>query len=395
MKIRSKVVLFALFFAWVSGSVGAWCFLNIRREEAAFADSRRAMKTHAAVTDIEYFLVRQVRALENYVLLNDEAEKLQLAQAAAQTRQRLAQWEKSAKAREAQGEEIPAVRKVNDAIAEPAKNIEDLLEAGRRSEAMGAVEKEFSPAAVKALAVFSVVKGRTEAEKERTERRMLAELRRNHLSLLGGLGLVAFLGLVFLFALYRSVISPIRELRSWADRVARGEKGQALQFSGGNELTELARSIGEMAIQLTRPKASPPPVEIPESTKGPGPVQSAPPTVPSAPSAAPSAGLRGQAAGQRAEGTAAPSSAGLRGQAAGQRAEGTAAPSSAGLRGQAAGQRAEGTAAPSTAMGGQGAGRAPGPVTAQGKDEFDSAVNAFRDILAQMGGDVPESRRLE
>jgi HAMP domain-containing protein len=353
MKIRSKVVLSALFFAWVSGAVGAWCYLNIRREEAAFADSRRAMKTHAAVTDIEYFLVRQVRALENYVLLNDEAEKLQLAQAAAQTRQRLAQWEKSAKAREAQGEEIPAVRKVHDAIAAPAKKIEDLLEAGRRSEAMGAVEKEFSPASVKALAIFSVVKGRTEAEKERTERRMLAELRRNHLSLLGGLGLVAFLGLVFLFALYRSVISPIRELRSWADRVAQGDNGQTLHFSGRNELTELARSIGEMAIQLTRPKAPPPLTANSEAPKVPGPVQAAPPTVP------------------------------------------LAAPSTE-LRGQAAGQRPENSAAPSTELRGQAAGRAPGPVSAQGKDEFESAVNAFRDILAQMGGpEVPESRRLE
>ncbi len=35
MRIRSKVILFSLFFALASGAVMAWCYINIRQEEAA------------------------------------------------------------------------------------------------------------------------------------------------------------------------------------------------------------------------------------------------------------------------------------------------------------------------------------------------------------------------
>ncbi|MBK8575539.1 MAG: hypothetical protein IPN90_07650 [Elusimicrobia bacterium] len=92
MRIRSKVILFSLLFAVSSGVVMAWCFINVRREEMAFLNGRRAMKTFAAVTDIEYFFVRQVRLLESYVLLGDESERLQLVQVSAQARQRLEEW---------------------------------------------------------------------------------------------------------------------------------------------------------------------------------------------------------------------------------------------------------------------------------------------------------------
>jgi HAMP domain-containing protein len=260
VRIRSKVVLFSLFFALASGAVMAWCFVNIHREEAAFINSRRAIKTFAAVSDIEYFLVRQVRLLESYVLLGDESERLQLVQASAQTRQRLEEWSQTVKKGESHGVEIPAVKAVADAIAVPANKIRGLIALGKRTQAMALVEKEFSPASRQALAKFDAVKRRVQEAKIQSENVVILELQQSHLGLMGGLGLVVFFGLSFLWALYSAVIRPLRNMRTWADRVARGEKGLAMAaFSGKNELTELAQSIGEMAIQLTRPKAYPSP----------------------------------------------------------------------------------------------------------------------------------------
>jgi HAMP domain-containing protein len=260
VRIRSKVVLFSLFFALASGAVMAWCFVNIHREEAAFINSRRAIKTFAAVSDIEYFLVRQVRLLESYVLLGDESERLQLVQASAQTRQRLEEWSQTVKKGESHGVEIPAVKAVADAIAVPANKIRGLIALGKRTQAMALVEKEFSPASRQALAKFDAVKRRVQEAKIQSENVVILELQQSHLGLMGGLGLVVFFGLSFLWALYSAVIRPLRNMRAWADRVARGEKGLAMAaFSGKNELTELAQSIGEMAIQLTRPKAYPSP----------------------------------------------------------------------------------------------------------------------------------------
>ena len=260
MRIRSKVFLFSILFTAASSAVMAWCFINIRREEAAFVNSRRAMKTFAAVTDLEYFFVRQVRLLESYVLLGDESERLQLGQATAQSRQRLAEWQEAVNQGKAHGGEIPAVESVAQAIAVPANKIRGLIAQGKRTQAMGVVDKEFSPASARALTKFNAVKLRVEDAKNETELFVVQEFQRSHLGLMAGLGLVVLFGLGFLGALYRSVIRPIQKMRAWADGVSRGEKGLAMTaFSGQNELTELAQSLGEMAIQLTRPKAYPPP----------------------------------------------------------------------------------------------------------------------------------------
>lgn len=259
MRIRSKVFLFSILFTAASSAVMAWCFINIRREEAAFVNSRRAMKTFAAVTDLEYFFVRQVRLLESYVLLGDESERLQLVQATAQSRQRLAEWQEAVNQGKAHGGEIPAVESVAQAIAVPANKIRGLIAQGKRTQAMGVVDKEFSPASARALTKFNAVKLRVEDAKNETELFVVQEFQRSHLGLMAGLGLVVLFGLGFLGALYRSVIRPIQKMRAWADGVSRGEKGLAMTaFSGQNELTELAQSLGEMAIQLTRPKAYPP-----------------------------------------------------------------------------------------------------------------------------------------
>lgn len=271
MRIRSKVILFVLLFLTVSGAAMGWCYLNIRREEAAFLENRRAMKTLSALTDIEYFLVRQVRLLENYVLLGDESERLQLVQAVTQTRKRLDDWDKAAQRGEANGAERVAVQQVHETIAKSSNKIRGLLAAKKRVQAMSLTEKEFTPVSARALAAFAAIKQRVQAAKEEAESRVSLELRFSHMGLMGGLGLVSFFGLVSLLALYRTVIRPIQSMKNWADRVARGEKAVPLAgFKGANELTELAQSIGEMAIQLTRPKAYPPPLPTaaPAAAKG-------------------------------------------------------------------------------------------------------------------------------
>lgn len=249
----------------------AWCYFNIRREEAAFLENRRAMKTLAAVTDIEYFLVRQARLLENYVLLGDESERLQLVQAVTQTRRRLDDWDKAAQRGEANGAERVAVQQVHETISKSSNKIRGLLAAKKRVQAMALTEKEFTPVSARALAAFGAIKQRVQTAKDDAESHVNLELQLSHMGLMAGLGLVSFFGLVSLLALYRTVIRPIQSMKNWADRVARGEKAVPLAgFKGANELTELAQSIGEMAIQLTRPKAYPPPLPAtaPATAKG-------------------------------------------------------------------------------------------------------------------------------
>ena len=342
MKIRTKITLSSLFFLAVSSGVGAWCYLNIQKEERAFDDSRRAARTRAAVADIDYFATRRVRALQNYVLLNDEAEKLQFQQAGTQVLQRLALWRKSAAHRETNDADLPAVSAAFDALSGPAEKVETAMDKGRRTEAMSLVESEFVPASAGALKAIADIKNRTEASALQSEQDMTAELRRNHWSLLAGMGLVVFFGLVFLVSFYRSVIQPIHLMKSWADRVAQGERNVPWRFPGKNELTELATSLGEMAIQLTRPRAAPPAAVAaaasvaPAARVWPSPTETAgktPPPVPSDPPVAPA------------------------------------------------------TPAPV---------KAPPPAAPKVKpEEFEDAVEGFREILAQMAGQtVPKSQKL-
>jgi CHASE3 domain sensor protein len=190
MKIRTKVTLSSVFFLAVSSAVGSWCYLNIKKEETAFAQSRRATRTLAAVSDIEYFLTRQGRALQNYVLLNDEAEKLQFQQAESQMKSRLKTWRQTADNGETQGDEIANVQSAYELLATPARKINGLMETGKKTTAMTLVDSEFVPANKKATALFKDVKTRVETGAQQAEANMLLEVRQNHLTLMGGVGLV-------------------------------------------------------------------------------------------------------------------------------------------------------------------------------------------------------------
>lgn len=292
MKIRTKVVFFSLLHLLAGAGVGVFCLTNIQREEEAFNRSLLALNTHAAVTDIEYFLSRQGRALANFVLLGDEAEKMQLSQAQNRCRQRVEEWQKAAMEGNAVGDEIRIVQGLLKRVAVESKVILDGMENGRRVEAMEAVDKTFGPVFDRALKDFHAVKERTEEAKTEAETAMLENLRRNHMSLLGGLAVLALLGLAFLLWQYRAMIGPVNAMRRWAERMARGERNVPLEFRGQNELMDLAQSIGEMAIQLMRPRslpmekppapaAGPPEVGAAMSVAAPVPVESkpAPPTV--------------------------------------------------------------------------------------------------------------------
>ena len=145
-------------------------------------------RTRAAVADIDYFVTRRVRALQNYVLLNDEAEKLQFQQAGTQVLQRLAVWRKSSVRREANDPDLPAVAAAFDSLSGPSEKIDALMEKGRRTEAMALVESDFVPASVSALKAIADAKKRSEASAIQAEQDMTAELRRKHWSLLAGVG---------------------------------------------------------------------------------------------------------------------------------------------------------------------------------------------------------------
>lgn len=340
MKIRSKVAFFSLLHLLAGSGVGVYCWSNIRREEEAFHQTRRALNTHAAVTDIEYFLSRQGRALANFVLLGDEAEKMQLSQAQNRCRQRADEWQKAVEAGNAEGEEIRVVQGLLKRVAAESKTILDGMDRGRRVEAMEAVDKTFGPVFDRALKDFHAVKERTEAAKAEAEAAMLSSLRRNHMSLLAGLAVLALLGLAFLLWQYGATIGPVHAMRRWADRMARGERNVPLGFRGQNELMDLAQSIGEMAIQLMRPRSLP--MDKP----------AAPPPGP------PEVGVVVSAAAPvRVE------------------------PKPAAV---APPPKAETAKAPPAAV---------APAGPKDKDNFEEAVDEFRDVLAQLAGQHPSKSR--
>jgi len=338
--IRTKVIFFSLLHLVAGAGVGVYCLTNIQREEDAFNQSRRALNTHAAVTDIEYFLGRQGRALANFVLLGDEAEKMQLSQAQNRCRQRVEAWQKAVLEGNAVGEEIRIVQGLLKRVAVESKAILDGMENGRRVEAMEAVDKTFGPVFDRALKDFHAVKERTEEAKAATETAMLENLRRNHMSLLGGLAVPAFLGLGFLLWQYRATIGPVNAMRRWAERMARGERNVPLGFRGQSELMDLAQSIGEMAIQLMRPRSLP--IEKPP-TPAAGPPEVGAVVSVVAPAPAESKPAAAVAPPPKAEAVKAPPAA-----------------------------------APS------------GP---KDKDNFEEAVDEFRDVLAQLAGQHPSKSR--
>ncbi len=66
--------------------------------------------------------------------------------------------------------------------------------------------------------------------------------------------LILSMGIAFVFALFitRSIVMPLKELVGVTNEVAQGNMGVSVQASGGDEVSDVMRSVGDMVEQLRR-----------------------------------------------------------------------------------------------------------------------------------------------
>src|SRR5262245_60098114 len=123
MSFKGKIAFsFSLFVLLVAG-LGAGLVINSFREEKAFRAGRNSLRVQYMSQEVDYFLNRKFRAVQAYVLLGDEAEKLQIRETESVIQKKLDTWTQWVKKGEAPADDLASMKEVNKSVSEIAGKV--------------------------------------------------------------------------------------------------------------------------------------------------------------------------------------------------------------------------------------------------------------------------------
>jgi hypothetical protein len=160
--LRTAVLLTVLAVSGVG--ISRLLVVRSRVERSVQESGRAALRVQQLGDEVEFFMNRRFRSVQNFVLLSDEAEKLQDQQGAQQTEAKLDTWREWTKKGGGSSEDWAAMNDAHHRIATLEKEILGLMDEGRRTDAMERVQGNF-------LIGLKEVQGEIKAVKGRLDRR--------------------------------------------------------------------------------------------------------------------------------------------------------------------------------------------------------------------------------
>ncbi len=252
MSFKRRVVFsFGLFILLVAG-LGGWLFVNGLREEKAFQMGRNSIRVQYMVQDMEYFINRKFRAIENYVMLEDDAEKLQIRQTEATIKKQFSTWERWAIAGEAQPEDLSSVKSIHEEVSRIGDKILRYVDKKRRMSAIRLVDAKFVPKAIEARRRLAEIKEKTIQDTIASEELIMRVVKGNRITSLGGIFLACILGIVLAMYLYNSVMLPMKVISMWTQQISKGNMQVSLNFPGSDEMSTLAKDFNDMVQNLVK-----------------------------------------------------------------------------------------------------------------------------------------------
>lgn len=187
-RISWAMVFLLLILAGLGGSL----LRDARENLVLYEEGRRVLEVRQLLKETEYFLQRQNRAVLGYILLLDEAEKLQIHQTQEALARRLDVWARLAGAGRASREDLEKVNQEALSMAYIRLNAMTLSAQGRRREAIAVAENDFVAATARAASNVKKSFARLDARDRLLRHRLSQVALRSRLSVAAAV-LAAFL----------------------------------------------------------------------------------------------------------------------------------------------------------------------------------------------------------
>lgn len=250
MSFKTRVILsFGLFILLVAG-LGAGLMINSFREEKAFRLGRDALRSQFMAQEIDYFMNKKFKAVEAYVLLQEDLEKTVIDETDGVLKKKFDVWDQWVKTGDASGAELSEIKDVYSGARASEEKVLALMDEGAKPAAMHAITTDFSPLAKKARDKLKEITAKKAEDAVQAERDMQRVVRQGHFTSIAGVFLSLILGIVLAMSLYNSVMLPMKVLFMWSEQIAKGHLHVSLNLPGESEMGRLAHNFNEMMQTL-------------------------------------------------------------------------------------------------------------------------------------------------
>jgi methyl-accepting chemotaxis protein len=250
MTFKTRVTLsFGLFIVLVA-SLGAGLMINSLREEKAFRLGRNALRSQFMSQEIDYFMSKKFRAVETFVMLQEELEKTVIDETDRVLQKKFEVWEQWVKTGDASAQELAEIKEVYAAARTAEGKILALMDEGSKEGAMRLVGTDFRPLSKKALAKLKELTTKKADDAAQAEATMQRVVRQGHMTSVAGVLLSLVLGIVLAMSLYNSVQLPMKVLTAWSEQIAKGHLHVSLNLPGDSEMGRVASNFNEMMQTL-------------------------------------------------------------------------------------------------------------------------------------------------
>lgn len=255
MTFKTRVALSFGFFVLLVAGQGAGLMVNAYREEAAFRSGRNALRAQFMAQEVEYFVTKKIKAVEAYVLLQEELERIVIEESDAVLAKKFEVWERWVKAGDAAPEDLKRVRAAEGGLKALEAKVMALMDEGRRPQAMAIVGGEYRGLAKTAREAIKEIAAKKVQEAVDAERDMQRVVRQSHVTSIAGVLLAVILGVAIAMSLYNSVMLPMKVIAMWSEQIAKGHLHVSLEIPGNSEMGRLAQNFNGMVQSLSQQHA--------------------------------------------------------------------------------------------------------------------------------------------
>lgn len=252
MTFKTRIALSFGLFILLTAGLGAGLMVNSFREEKAFHEGRNALRLQFMTQEVDYFANKKIKAVEAYVLLEEELEKYTIQDVDGVLKKKFEVWESWVKAGDASPAELAQVKDVYASLLAVEGKVLALMEKDSKMAAIQLIGAEFRPLAKQAREKLKEISTRKIQDTVESERVMQRVVRQSHMTSIAGVLLALILGVVLAMNLYNSVMLPMKVLFMWSDQIAKGHLHVSLDIPGNNEMGRLAQNFNDMVQNLSR-----------------------------------------------------------------------------------------------------------------------------------------------
>lgn len=219
-----------------------------------YIETLTAVKANSMIKEINFFIDQQLRAVDYYILLEDDDERHRFEEYVAIVQEKFTEWYNVGTDPVMKREVAELNDMYNDTIR-IARKVIALQRKNRRHKAMQMMNNSFMPVEMKLRKTLeTVVKQRRQISQD-AQKKAADILRQQTYISRGIIVLSIILGIVLSLIIFNSIAKPLNILKKGASAIGAGKLDFRLTLDQDDEFGSLAHSFNEMAENLQKMQA--------------------------------------------------------------------------------------------------------------------------------------------